>query len=143
MGFLNMLQIGSSGLRAQRLRMEIISSNLANANTTKTENGEPYKRLVPVFRAVEQQANFSDVLDDQKKLYEVMVEKVQPDGRDPIWIYDPSNPDADADGYVAKPDINVVEEMVNLMSASRSFEADVNTIQAAKKMAEKALEIGQ
>jgi len=143
MGLFNIFKISASGLQAQRLRMEIVSSNLANANTTRTENGKVYQRLVPIFQAIGQQASFEDVLAEQRKLYEVRVKDIKPDGRDPIWIYDPSHPDADKDGYVAMPNINVVEEMVNLMSAARSFDANINSIQAAKKMADKALDLGR
>lgn len=143
MSLFSLMAVGASGLRAQRVRMEAISSNLANLQTTSTKSGGPYKRKIVQFEAVSQKRNFTEILDEQKKLYEVRVKKVTTDGRDPMWVFDPEHPDADEDGYVAMPNINMVEEMVNMMNASRSYEANLTSINAAKTMAKKALELGK
>lgn len=136
---LDTLQISASGLTAQRLRMQTISENLANARTTRTEGGGPYQRKVPVFEARALSA-FGDELDAAS---EVVVAEIRPDGRAPIRSYDPSHPDADAAGYVSLPDINVLQEMVDLMSASRSYEANASALEATRDMALRALEIGR
>lgn len=143
MGLMNVLKIGSSGLAAQRLRMEVLSSNLSNVNTTRGVNGRPYERMTPLFRAAPNGTEFASVLDQQRKLYEVRVDKVVKDGRDPVRVYEPGHPDADDEGYVAYPNINVMEEMVGLMSASRSYEASLSAITAAKEAAKKALELAR
>lgn len=143
MSLFSLMAVGASGLRAQRVRMEAISSNLANIQTTSTKGGGPYKRRIVQFEATPQKRNFNDILDEQNKLYEVRVKKVTTDGKDPIWVFDPEHPDADDEGYVAMPNINMVEEMVNMMNASRSYEANLTSINAAKTMAKKALELGK
>ena len=145
MNFLDTLQTSSSGLTAQRIRMNLISSNLANVNTLKTEEGGPYKRKEPVFAAVPMENSFHNIVRDKMNahLNEVQVIKVVEDKRDPISKYDPGHPEADEQGYVKMPNINVIEEMVNMMMASRSYEANVAAVNATKKMAMKALEIGR
>jgi flagellar basal-body rod protein FlgC len=145
MNFFDALQTSSSGLTAQRIRMNLISGNLANINSTKTEDGGPYKRKEPVFAAVPLKKTFSDVLQNRmdNNLTEVKVINVTEDGRKPLTRYEPTHPHANADGYVEMPNINVIEEMVNLMMASRSYEANVTAVNATKKMAMKALEIGK
>ncbi len=145
MNFLDALHTSSTGLTAQRLRMNLISSNLANINTTKTEEGGPYKRKDAVFEAVKPLNNFKDVLNSQinQHLTEVQVAKIVDDTRPPVLRYDPDHPDADSKGYVAFPNINIVEEMVNMLSASRSYEANVTSIKTTKDMALSALEIGK
>ena len=145
MDFFNALHISSSGLAAQRLRMNLISANLANINTTRTKAGGPYRRKDPVFAAQAPASTFREMLRDRQKAYlkEVAVVGVVEDWRPPIAKYDPTHPDADARGYVAMPNINLMEEMVNMISATRSYEAGVTAIQSAKDMALKALEIGQ
>ena len=143
MSLLRVMDIGASGLTAQRVRMEVISSNLANLHTTSTEDGGPFQRRVVQFEASPRDEKFENILDHQRKLYEVRVKSVEKDDRDPIWVYDPEHPDSDADGYVAMPNINMVEEMVNMMNATRSYEANLATINAAKGMAKKALELGK
>ncbi len=145
MDFFDALNVSSSGLSAQRLRMNLISANLANLSTTRTEAGGPYRRKDPVFAARAPVASFQDVLRKQQKefLKEVAVVGIVEDARPPIMRYDPSHPDADNKGYVAMPNINLMEEMVNMISATRSYEAGVTAIQSAKDMALKALEIGQ
>jgi flagellar basal-body rod protein FlgC len=151
MDFFDALQISSSGLSAQRLRMNLISANLANINTTRTEAGGPYRRKDPVFaaRVTAQsrsgEASFRELLGNRREelLKEVAVVEIVEDSRPPIRKYDPMHPDADANGYVAMPNINLMEEMVNMISATRSYEANVTAIKSAKDMALKALEIGQ
>jgi len=149
MDFFDSLHISASGLSAQRLRMNLISANLANMNTTRTKAGGPYRRKDPIFAAqVPGQAHgasFREILDHRQKelLREVAVVGIVEDTRPPIKKYDPSHPDADQNGYVSMPNINLMEEMVNMISATRSYEASVAAIQSAKDMALKALEIGQ
>ncbi|MGD2187486.1 MAG: flagellar basal body rod protein FlgC [Desulfobacterales bacterium] len=145
MDFFEALHVSASGLSAQRLRMNLISANLANINTTRTKTGGPYRRKDPVFSAQAPAASFREMLHHRKNemLKEVAVIGIVEDRRLPIRKYDPNHPDADNDGYVALPNINVMEEMVNMISATRSYEANVTAIKAAKGMALKALEIGQ
>jgi len=145
MDFFNALHISSSGLSAQRLRMNLISANLANMNTTHTKAGGPYRRKDPVFAAQAPDLSFREMLRNRQKefLKEVAVVGIAEDSRPPLMKYDPTHPDANEQGYVAMPNINVMEEMVNMISATRSYEAGVTAIQSAKDMALKALEIGQ
>jgi flagellar basal-body rod protein FlgC len=140
MNFLNMLDISAGGLNAQRIRMNLISSNMANINTTRTEDGGVYRRKDAVFEAVYEE-QFSNTLDNS--LTNVRVREIVEDNRPHILKYDPGHPDANMDGYVAMPNINVIEEMVNMISASRSYEANVSAIKATKDMAGAALEIGR
>jgi flagellar basal-body rod protein FlgC len=145
MNFLNSLNISASGLTAQRLRMNVINSNLANMHTTRTAEGGPYVRKDVVFSAKSAASGFNDVLQDQLSdgLNGVKVVGVINDEKPPLLKFDPNHPDADEKGYVRLPNINLMEEMVNLMSASRSYEANVTAIKATKSMANKALEIGR
>lgn len=145
MDFFDALHISSSGLSAQRLRMNLISANLANINTTHTREGGPYRRKDPVFAAQAPAPSFREMLRSrqQELLKEVAVVAIVEDQRPPLEKYDPTHPDANAKGYVAMPNINLMEEMVNMISATRSYEAGVTAIQSAKDMALKALEIGQ
>jgi flagellar basal-body rod protein FlgC len=145
MDFFDALHISSSGLSAQRLRMNLISANLANMNTTRTKDGGPYQRKDPVFAAQAPVSSFRATLRDRQRemLKEVAVIGIVEDPRSPIRKYDPGHPDADENGYVAMPNINIMEEMVNMISATRSYEANVSAIKAAKDMALKALEIGR
>ncbi|PID40401.1 MAG: flagellar basal body rod protein FlgC [Proteobacteria bacterium] len=143
MNFLDNLAVSSSGLSAQRLRMNLISSNLANINTTRTETGEPYKRKDVLFEAV-QENGFKNALDEQLEtpVNGVKVAQVIEDEKPFILKYDPGHPDADADGYIQLPNVNIVEEMVNMISASRSFEANATAVRTTKDMAGMALDIG-
>lgn len=146
MSFFDALQTSASGLSAQRMRMNLISSNLANANTTRTAEGGPYKRKDAVFAANPQRSSaFGDALATQldAQRVEVQVTAIREDPRPPIQKFDPGHPDADAEGMVLMPNINVVEEMVNMISASRSYEANVTALKASKEMAANALEIGR
>lgn len=145
MSFLDALKTSASGLSAQRLRMNLISSNLANINTTRTAEGGPYKRKDAVFAASPQQTSFEEALSRhmEPQNVEVQVTEIRDDLRAPIVKFDPGHPDADQEGYVTLPNINVVEEMVNMISASRSYEANVTAIRATKEMAADAMEIGR
>jgi len=143
MGLYNVMAIGSSGMKAQRLRMEVLSTNLSNINTTKGPKGGPYQRMVPIFKAVEVGSDFAQVLGQERKLFEVMIDRVQEDGRDPIQVYEPNHPEANENGYVFYPNISMSEEMVGIMSAARSYEASLTAVNAAKEMAKKALEIAR
>lgn len=145
MSFLDALQTSGSGLSAQRLRMNLISSNLANVNTTRTEDGGPYRRKDAVFKATAAETNFNEQLDsklDQANVG-VQVTAIRDDYRPPILKFEPNHPDADASGYIALPNINVMEEMVNMISATRSYEANVTALKATKEMASDAMDIGR
>jgi flagellar basal-body rod protein FlgC len=145
MDFFDALNTSSSGLTAQRLRMNLISGNLANINTTRTDRGGPYRRKEPVFAAQAEPQSFEDILSSKRSenLPGVKILEIIEDRRAPIMKYDPTHPHADKNGYVAMPNINLMEEMVNLISATRSYEANATAIKAAKEMALKALEIGR
>ena len=145
MSFFKALDLSSSGLAAQRLRMNVLSANLANAQTTRTAEGGPYKRKDVIFSAVPDAKKFEDMLDEAfgTQLTEVKVTGVHTDQREPRRVLDPSHPDADADGYVSMPNINVMTEMVNMITATRAYEANVSALNSTKQMAVKALEIGR
>lgn len=145
MNFIDALRASASGLSAQRLRMNVIASNLANANTTRTAAGGPYRRRDVNFVAESADPRFGDVLQAQLHghLTVVKVAGVVEDNSPLPQKYDPEHPDADAEGYVNLPNVNVVEEMVNMMSANRAYEANVTAFNAAKSMALKTLEIGR
>jgi flagellar basal-body rod protein FlgC len=141
MNFLDALQISGSGMSSQSARMNVIATNLANAEATRTPEGGPYKRKEVLLGSVP----FKEVLEGQNRslISESKVLGVVQDTRPPQMKYDPGHPDADAKGYVALPNVNVVQEMVNMMLASRSYEANVTAVQATKDMAMRALEIGK
>ena len=143
MDLLNILQISASGLTAERTRLQTVSSNIANAQTTRTEEGGPYKRRLPVFRSDPVSTSpFGDMLD--RKLQAPKVVDVVLDDRPTEKIYNPGHPDADPEtGMVEMPNVNIVEEMVDMISASRAYESNVTAISATKNMALKALEIGR
>lgn len=144
--FLSGFRISGSGMTAQRSRMNSISSNIANINTIKTPEGGPYRRKDVVFSAIPDSKNFGDILsvnDPKMDFNRVQVTDVVYDKKGPIPKYEPSHPDADADGNVYYPNINLMEEMTNMIQASRSYEANVQAIQATKDMALSALEIGR
>jgi len=146
MNFLTAMETASSGLAAQRFRMNIISGNIANAQTTRTPEGGPYRRRDTIFGALPAPRTFEEELRSRVNADDplhVKVLGVAVDERPPILRYDPTHPDANEEGYVAFPNVNPMEELVNLMLASRSYEANVATFNAAKNMAMKALEIGR
>jgi flagellar basal-body rod protein FlgC len=145
MDFLDALKTSASGMTAQRQRMNVVASNLANINTTRTPEGGPYRRKDVVFAAVPASASFQEIMRGERpgELPEVKVVGIVSDPRAPQRKHDPQHPDADAEGYVALPNVNMMEEMVNMMSAARSYEAGVAVVKATKEMALKALEIGR
>lgn len=140
--FFTAMEVSASGLSAQRTRMNVASSNLANAQTTKGANGAgPYKRRDVVMSSVEvPEAKGSDYADAVRG---VAVTQIQQDNAAPRLEYDPGHPDANAQGYVAYPNVNPVEEMVDMITASRAYEAGVTSMQTAVSMAERALGIGK
>lgn len=129
MGTISSLGISASALAAQRTRLDVIARNIANAEVTRTPQGGPYIRQQVVFRALPEGG--------------VEVAEVQPDPTPPRRVYDPGHPDADVDGYVSYPNVNMVEEMVDLMMATRAYEANVTAMQATKNMLHKAMELGR
>ena len=139
------MNTSSSALSAERTRMNLISSNLANVNTTRTPEGGAYKRKDAVFEAAPVTDGFGRVLAGTagKHLREVRVSGIIEDQSQPRMQYDPGHPDADAQGYVAMPNVNVVEEMADMITATRVYEANVMSAQAAKSMALKTLEISK
>ena len=144
--FLSGFRISGSGMTAQRSRMNSIASNIANINTTLTPEGGPYRRKDVVFTSIPDGKSFGEVLsasDPKNEYNRVQVTDVVYDKKAPIPKYDPSHPDADAEGNVYYPNINLMEEMTNMIQASRSYEANVQAIQATKDMALSALEIGR
>ena len=144
MNFLDSLAISASGLSAQRLRMNLISSNMANVNTTRTETGHPYRRKDAVFKAVLQDR--VDALAQTgpgRAPNGVDIAGIVEDAGPFVEKFDPGHPDADENGVVRLPNINIVEEMVNMISASRSFEANATAVRATKEMAGVTLEIGR
>jgi len=145
MDFFHSIETSSSGLSAQRLRMNLISGNLANVNTTRTRQGGPYRRKEAVFAAQSMNSTFNKILTNRlnSQFSGVRVDRIYEDQTPPMMKYEPSHPHADEKGYVAMPNINPMEEMVNMISATRGFEANVTALQAAKEMALKALEIGR
>ena len=149
MGIFTSFDISASGLAAQRYRMDIISQNVANANTTRTQNGDPYVRKVVYFeeKGIRNSDTFSHVLSSVSKNYAgkgVKVAKVLEDNVTPQnMVYDPSHPDADENGYVMYPNVNIITEMTNLIDASRAYEANATAFDAAKAMTQQGLNIGQ
>jgi len=161
MAFLSSFDISGYGLSAQRVRVNTISSNIANAQTTRTDEGGPYRRRSVVFKAIDfgQELNkriakdnnlleYSDPLDEQdfgKKakpsIMSVVVDKVVRDDRAPKMKYEPGHPDANAQGYVAYPNINPVVEMADLIEATRAYQANVASFQSSKNMANSAIDI--
>lgn len=146
MAFLNSLNIAGSGLSATRLRMDIITENIANANTTRTENGGPYRRKTVVYEAIENNSFDSmlkNKLNNSQQNGGVRVAQIVEDPSEFNYVYNPSHPDADERGYVAMPNVDKTQEMLDMMSATRVYEMNVNALNSVKNMAAKALEIGR
>ena len=138
------MDVVSSGLTAERTRLNAIASNVANANSTQGVDGGPYKRKDVVLSSAPHQQEFGEILDDKKEAYtEVRVAEIKEDESGGRPIYKPEDPRANAEGYVYVPNVNPVEEMANMISADRAFQANVNVFQTTKQMALKALEIGR
>jgi flagellar basal-body rod protein FlgC len=151
MSFWNQLRIGTTGMNAQRIRMDVISNNIANAETTRTAEGGPFKRKDVIFMEDEKNAflpKFArarrgediNVSADQRG---VRVAEIVTDDTEGQKVYDPKNPDADQDGYVTYPNVNMVVEMTNMLSATRSYEANLAIINFAKTMARSSIDIGR
>lgn len=145
MDLLKCMDIAASGMTAQRTRLNVITMNLANVNTTKTDDGTPYRRKTAIFRTVPMNNSFEDNLKNSidNQISSVEVTKIASVPGDLKKIFDPTHPDADQDGYLHLPNVNLVEEMVQMLNANRSYEANASAIKAAKDMATKALEIGR
>jgi len=145
MDFLTALDIGSSGLSAERANLNIISMNLANAKTTRTMEGGAYQRRSVIKATTEIDAPFTRVMQDHlsRQLKGVRILGISRDSEAMKRVFEPGHPDADQDGYVTYPDINVVEEMTNMLTTTRSYEAGVASITNIKGMWNKALEIGR
>ena len=137
MSLFDAINISSSGMTAQQLRVDVISNNIANADTTRTANGQPYRREIPIF--AERLANTINGIVPAG----VEVVKVAKDNSPFKKVYDPTNPDADKNGYVKMPNVNVLREMVDLVAAQRTYEANATVISNAKAMASAAVQIGR
>lgn len=161
--FLSSFDISGYGLSAQRVRVNTISSNIANANTTRTDEGGPYRRREVVFRAFDfnkvlneklgkdnRQLRYEDPLNEgdfgkepKPAIMSVYIQKIARDDREPLMKYDPSHPDANSEGYVAYPNVNPVVEMADLIEATRAYQANVAAFQSAKNMASNAITMFQ
>jgi flagellar basal-body rod protein FlgC len=145
MELLKSMDISASGLQAQRVMVNVISTNLANVHTTRTPEGGPYRRRQAIFSTSPLSQKFPDLLSVRmgQQPTGVKAEVVDDTSREGEMIYDPSHPDADESGVVSLPNVNVVEEMVALLGAMRSYEANVTAFNTSKAMAMKSLEIGK
>lgn len=145
MDLIRTIDIAAGGMVAERTRLNVISTNLANANTTRTEEGGPYRRKTAIFQATPAEKLFEGHLQDalDRKLQGVEVTDIVPVEGPFKRIFDPTHPDADETGYVYLPNVNLVEEMVLMLNANRAYEANAAAVKAAKDMALKALEIGR
>lgn len=146
MGIFSSFRISATGLAAERLRMDVIANNIANANTTRTEEGGPYRRRQVVFQAVSQAVRAGQKTSSRglgAPGRGVAVAAIVEDLSPPRLAYDPGHPDADARGYVAMPNVDAVREMVDMISAARAYEANASALDAAKTMAMRALDIGR
>lgn len=148
MGIFNSINISSSGLTAERTRMDTISKNIANANTTRTSSGSPYRRQMVVFQE-NNKSSFSDYLSlysNKNGLSDkdgVKISSIVEDKSPFKKVYDPGHPDANEEGYVNMPNVDIVKEMVDMISATRGYEANITSINSSKTMAMKALNIGK
>jgi flagellar basal-body rod protein FlgC len=143
MGILDILKINASALKAERTRMEITSSNLANIHTTRTDEGGPYKKKEVVFTTtdVSEGKGFGRMLTD--RVSGVKVDEIKESTRAFEKVHDPGHPDADKEGYVSYPNVNLMEEMTDMIAATRAYEANINAVNTTKQMFLKALEIGK
>lgn len=146
MSLFQSFDINTSALTAQRFRMDVISENVANVTTTRTEDGTPYRRKIVTFRE-KNVTPFSKVLSNTREAYlgnGVKVSKVSEDTESEfVMKYDPSHPDADENGYVSYPNVNIITEMTNMIDASRSYEANLTAFETSKAIALKGLELGK
>ncbi|SHE59150.1 flagellar basal-body rod protein FlgC [Thermoanaerobacter uzonensis DSM 18761] len=146
MNLFSSMDTSASGLTAERVRMDVISQNIANVNTTRTSQGGPYRRKLVILKEI-QPDSFESILDKVKGKYSgkgVEVVQISEDVQTPLRrVYDPGHPDADQNGYVEYPNVNIVSEMVDMISATRAYEANVTAFNASKAMFQKSLEIGR
>lgn len=147
MAFLSAMNISASALTAQRMRLDIAAENIANVSTTRTESGEPYRRKMVVFEPIEQ-SSFQAVLNRTRRLRTadqkgVRVTQIIEDTRDFKMVYNPSHPDADENGYVQMPNVDLLKETVDSMEATRAYDANVTAFNAIKSMATKGLDVGK
>jgi flagellar basal-body rod protein FlgC len=140
MDILDTLRISASGMTAQRVRLQTVASNMANARTTRTEDGGPYQRQMPVFSA-EKTDRFGDMVE--RNMARVDVVDIQSSDDPGVSVYDPGHPDADEDGYVLYPNVDILAEMVDMMTTSRSYEAIAQAATTTYEMARQALGIGR
>ena len=146
MSFLNALKISASGMTAERMRLDIAAENIANINTTRTENGGPYRRKMVVFEPIEDNSfasAFRSELSRQSNNGGVRVAEIVEDPSDFRMVYNPEHPDADENGYVQMPNVDLLKETVDSMAASRAYDANLTAFNTIKTMASKALEIGK
>ncbi|MBN1847715.1 MAG: flagellar basal body rod protein FlgC [Deltaproteobacteria bacterium] len=145
MDLIQCIDIAASGMKAQRARLNVISMNLANANTTRTEDGTPYRRKTVIFETIPVSGSFEDQLRGSldNQVQAVRVQGIVPVSGDFKRVYDPSHPDADENGYLYLPNVNLVQEMVQMLNANRSYEANVAAVKTAREMALRALEISK
>lgn len=143
MDFFTALHVSGSGLTAERERVNLASSNLANAETTRGPNGQPYARLDPVFQAVAMDGTGAPAAPGAESAMGVQVTKVVADATPGKRVYSPGHPDADPDGFVTFPNVNPVNEVVNLLSASRGYEANATAVETLKQMAQRGLDISR
>jgi flagellar basal-body rod protein FlgC len=143
MSLFSTLSVSASGMSAQRTRAEVVAQNLANADTTRTPEGGPYRRRDVVFESQDLPASFSSVLSDQIGTGStgVAVSEIRVDNEEPQKRYIPGHPDADADGYVALPRVNPAEDMVDLLGASRGYQANVAAVSAVKDMIHRSMDL--
>lgn len=146
MSLFQSFNINTSGLTAQRFRMDVISENVANVTTTRTQDGTPYTRKIVTFRE-KKTTPFSRVLEDTREAFlgnGVKVSRVSEDTEsDYIMKYEPAHPDADENGYVSYPNVNIITEMTNMIDASRAYEANLTAFETSKAIALKGLELGK
>jgi len=152
MSFFNTMNISASGLTANRVRMDIIAENMANINTTRTAEGGPYRRKTVLFEEIRDTDPFSIIFNSifgsashipAPQGMGVRVSRIVEDDSPGLLRYDPTHPDANEEGYVRMPNVNIVEEMVNMISASRAYEANITAMQTARTLMQRTLEIGQ
>ena len=147
MSMFGAIDAAASGMTAERLRMDVISNNIANVNTTRTAEGGAYRRKVVIFEPRDQQTeSFAKTLENETAPQPgngVRATGITTDNAPLRTVYEPGHPDANQDGYVQMPNVNIVSEMVDMITASRSYEANVTAVNAAKSMAMKTLEIGR
>ena len=148
MSFFSTLSVSASALTAQRVRQDVIAENIANVDTTRTEDGTPYKRKITLFQEIKaNDGAFSNYLQKAMSKSDfttgggVRVSRIVDDESEGTRVYEPGHPDADEDGYLMKPNVNIITEMVNMIAATRSYEANITAMNATKSMIAKTMEL--